>query len=96
MVNCIHFHGLKCHFCEFLSEIGAEKSDLPYLVQWLSSTKILLKYFDLRAKIEIFLNEKEPLLKTKIVFFWGGDVFGYICGIQKFPGQGSNPPTPQK
>ena len=68
MVHCIHFHGFNHHFCEFLSEIEAKKPDLPYHteVQWLSSNELLLKFFELRAKTEIFLNEKEPLSATII------------------------------
>ncbi|XP_033606232.1 general transcription factor II-I repeat domain-containing protein 2B isoform X1 [Cryptotermes secundus] len=69
-VNFIRSRGLNHrHFRDFLSEVEAEYPDLPYhtAVRWLSSRKVLLRFFELRAEIEIFLNEKkrpQPLLSN--------------------------------
>lgn len=62
--NFICSHGLKCHqLRELSSEIEAEYLGLTYptAVLCLSSGKVLLYYFELRAQIEIFPNEKNHL-----------------------------------
>lgn len=67
-VNFIRSRGLNHRqFRQFLSELEADYSDLPYHteVRWLSKGKVLLRFFELRDVIEIFLNEKnspQPLL----------------------------------
>ncbi|GFY62360.1 general transcription factor II-I repeat domain-containing protein 2 [Trichonephila inaurata madagascariensis] len=48
-------------FREFIEEIGENVCDLPYhtVVRWLSCGKVLERFFELRAEIEIFLNVKQ-------------------------------------
>ncbi|UYV69630.1 EPM2AIP1 [Cordylochernes scorpioides] len=58
-VNFIRSFGLNHRqFRQFIAEIG--DTDLPYhtAVRWLSCGKVLQRFFELRAVIEIFLNEK--------------------------------------
>ncbi|UYV78931.1 EPM2AIP1 [Cordylochernes scorpioides] len=58
-VNFIRSFGLNHRqFRQFIAEIG--ETDLPYhtAVRWLSCGKVLQRFFELRAVIEIFLNEK--------------------------------------
>ncbi|UYV78542.1 hypothetical protein LAZ67_16001943 [Cordylochernes scorpioides] len=53
-------------FRQFIAEIG--ETDLPYYtaVRWLSCGKVLQRFFELRAVIEIFLNEKHrPLTELQ-------------------------------
>ncbi|PNF32729.1 hypothetical protein B7P43_G11587 [Cryptotermes secundus] len=53
-VNFIRSRGLNHRqFRDFLSEVEAEYPDLPYhtAVRWLSSGKVLLRFFELRAEI---------------------------------------------
>ncbi|GFR31129.1 general transcription factor II-I repeat domain-containing protein 2 [Trichonephila clavata] len=53
-------------FRQFIEEIG--ENDLPYhtAVRWLSCGKVLQRFFELRAVIEIFLNEKHrPLTELQ-------------------------------
>ncbi|UYV67259.1 EPM2AIP1 [Cordylochernes scorpioides] len=53
-------------FRQFIAEIG--ETDLPYhtAVRWLSCGKVLQRFFELRAVIEIFLNEKHrPLTELQ-------------------------------
>ncbi|PNF15523.1 hypothetical protein B7P43_G16685 [Cryptotermes secundus] len=89
-VNFIRSRGLNHRqFGDFLSEVEAEYPDLPYhtAVRWLSSGKILLRFFELRAEIEIFLNEKkrpQPLLSNtewlwKLAF--AADIMGFLNGF---------------
>lgn len=68
-VSFIRSRGLKHRNLSL--EIEAEYSDLPYHtpVRWLSNGKVLLRFFDLREVIEIFLNEKncpQPLLSMNL------------------------------
>ncbi|KAI5152557.1 hypothetical protein ENBRE01_2918, partial [Enteropsectra breve] len=68
IVNFIRARGLNHReFRNFLLEIDAEYPDLPYhtAVRWLSKGKVLKRFFELRAEIDIFLKEKnnsQPLL----------------------------------
>jgi hypothetical protein len=66
-VNYIRSHALNHRqFREFIEEIG--ENDLPYYtaVRWLSCGKVLTRFFELRAIIEIFLNEKNrPLAELQ-------------------------------
>ena len=86
-VNFIRSRGLNHRqFRDFLSEMEAEYPDLPYhtAVRWLSSGKVLLRFFEPREEIEIFLNEKnrpEPLLSNtewlwKLAF--AADIIGFL------------------
>ncbi|UYV63476.1 hypothetical protein LAZ67_2004175 [Cordylochernes scorpioides] len=53
-------------FRQFIAEIG--ETDLPYhtAVRWLSCGKVLQRFFELRAVIEIFFNEKHrPLTELQ-------------------------------
>ncbi|XP_023724818.1 general transcription factor II-I repeat domain-containing protein 2 [Cryptotermes secundus] len=88
-VNFIRSRGLNHRqFRDFLSEVEAEYPDLPYhtAVRWLSSGKVLLRFFELR-EIEIFLNEKkrpQPLLSNtewlwKLAF--AADIMGFLNGF---------------
>ncbi|GFS55224.1 general transcription factor II-I repeat domain-containing protein 2 [Trichonephila inaurata madagascariensis] len=57
VVNFIRSTGLNHrHFREFIGE-----NNLPYhiAVRWLSCGKVLKRFFELRAEIEFFLNEKQ-------------------------------------
>ncbi|GFR29127.1 general transcription factor II-I repeat domain-containing protein 2B [Trichonephila clavata] len=63
-VNFITSFGLNHQ--QFIEEIG--ENDLPYhtAVRWLSCGKVLQRFFELRAVIEIFLNEKHrPLTELQ-------------------------------
>ncbi|GFQ74060.1 general transcription factor II-I repeat domain-containing protein 2B [Trichonephila clavata] len=63
-VNFIRSFGLNHR--QFLEEIG--ENDLPYhtAVRWLSCGKVLQRFFELRAVIEIFFNEKHrPLTELQ-------------------------------
>ncbi|XP_035222492.1 general transcription factor II-I repeat domain-containing protein 2B-like [Stegodyphus dumicola] len=66
-VNFIRSFGLNPRqFRQFIEEIG--ENDLPYhtTVRWLSCGKVLQRFFELRAVIEIFLNEKHrPLTELQ-------------------------------
>ncbi|UYV68145.1 EPM2AIP1 [Cordylochernes scorpioides] len=66
-VNFIRSFGLNHRqFRQFIAEIG--ETDLPYhtAVRWLSCEKVLQRFFELRAVIEIFLNEKHrPLTELQ-------------------------------
>ncbi|UYV79224.1 EPM2AIP1, partial [Cordylochernes scorpioides] len=66
-VNFIRSFGLNHRkFRQFIAEIG--EADLPYhtAVRWLSCGKVLQRFFELRAVIEIFLNEKHrPLTELQ-------------------------------
>ncbi|GFR33622.1 general transcription factor II-I repeat domain-containing protein 2 [Trichonephila clavata] len=66
-VNFIRSFGLNHRqFRQFIEEIG--ENDLPYhtAVRWLSCGKVLQRLFELRAVIEIFLNEKHrPLTELQ-------------------------------
>ncbi|UYV75705.1 EPM2AIP1 [Cordylochernes scorpioides] len=66
-VNFIRSFGLNHRqFRQFIAEIG--ETDLPYhtAVRWLSCGKVLQRFFELRAVIEIFLNEKHrPLTELQ-------------------------------
>ncbi|UYV80144.1 EPM2AIP1 [Cordylochernes scorpioides] len=66
-VNFIRSFGLNHRqFRQFIAEIG--ETDLPYhtAVRWLSCGKVLQRFFELRAAIEIFLNEKHrPLTELQ-------------------------------
>lgn len=66
-VNFIRSFGLNHRqFRQFIEEIG--ENDLPYhtAVRWLSCGKVLQRFFELRAVIEIFLNEKHrPLTQLQ-------------------------------
>ncbi|GFQ93767.1 general transcription factor II-I repeat domain-containing protein 2B [Trichonephila clavata] len=66
-VNFIRSFGLNHRqFRQFIEEIG--EKDLPYhtAVRWLSCVKVLQRFFELRAVIEIFLNEKHrPLTELQ-------------------------------
>ncbi|GFQ99871.1 proteinral transcription factor ii-i repeat domain-containing protein 2a [Trichonephila clavata] len=66
-VNFIRSFGLNHRqFRQFIEEIG--ETDLPYhtVVSWLSCGKVLQRFFELRAVIEIFLNEKHrPLTELQ-------------------------------
>ena len=86
-VNFIRSRGLNHRqFRAFLLEIEAEYPDLPYhtAVRWISTGKVLLRFFELREIIEIFLNEKncpQPLLSNnewlwKLAF--ATDIMGYL------------------
>ncbi|XP_050516134.1 general transcription factor II-I repeat domain-containing protein 2-like [Diabrotica virgifera virgifera] len=67
IVNFIRPFGLNHRqFRQFIAEIG--ETDLPYhtAVRWLSCGKVLQRFFELRAVIEIFLNEKHrPLTELQ-------------------------------
>ncbi|CAL1278657.1 unnamed protein product [Larinioides sclopetarius] len=66
-VNFIRSLGLNHRqFRQFIEEIG--ENDLPYhtAVRWVSCGKVLQRFFELRAVIEIFLNEKHrPLTELQ-------------------------------
>ncbi|UYV83924.1 EPM2AIP1 [Cordylochernes scorpioides] len=66
-VNFIRSFGLNHRqFRQFIAEIG--ETDLPYhtALRWLSCGKVLQRFFELRAVIEIFLNEKHrPLTELQ-------------------------------
>ncbi|UYV75067.1 EPM2AIP1 [Cordylochernes scorpioides] len=66
-VNFIRSFGLNHRqFRQFIAEIG--ETDLPYhtAVCWLSCGKVLQRFFEFRAVIEIFLNEKHrPLTELQ-------------------------------
>ncbi|UYV72933.1 EPM2AIP1 [Cordylochernes scorpioides] len=66
-VNFIRSFGLNHRqFRQFIAEIG--ETDLPYhtAVRWLSCGKVLQRFFELRAVIGIFLNEKHrPLTELQ-------------------------------
>ncbi|GFQ66067.1 SCAN domain-containing protein 3 [Trichonephila clavata] len=66
-VNFIRSFGLNHRqFRQFIEEIG--ENDLPYhtAVHWLSCGKVLQRFFELRAVIEIILNEKHrPLTELQ-------------------------------
>ncbi|XP_050500946.1 general transcription factor II-I repeat domain-containing protein 2B-like [Diabrotica virgifera virgifera] len=66
-VNFIRSFGLNHRqFRQFIAEIG--ETDLPYhtAIRWLSCGKVLQRFFELRAVIEIFLNEKHrPLTELQ-------------------------------
>ncbi|UYV73035.1 EPM2AIP1, partial [Cordylochernes scorpioides] len=66
-VNFIRSFGLNHRqFRQFIAEIG--ETDLPYhtAVRWLSCGKVLQRFFELPAVIEIFLNEKHrPLTELQ-------------------------------
>ncbi|UYV72726.1 EPM2AIP1 [Cordylochernes scorpioides] len=66
-VNFIRSFGLNHRqFRQFIAEIG--ETELPYhtAVRWLSCGKVLQRFFELRAVIEIFLNEKHrPLTELQ-------------------------------
>lgn len=60
-VNYIRSHGLNHRqFQQYLSEVEAEYGDVLYHteVRWLSRGKVLKRFFDLRAEIRSFLDEK--------------------------------------
>ncbi|KAI5150109.1 hypothetical protein ENBRE01_1306 [Enteropsectra breve] len=86
-VNFIRARGLNHReFRNFLLEIDAEYPDLPYhtAVRWLSKGKVLKRFFELRAEIDIFLKEKnnsQPLLSDnewiwKLAFT--ADILSYL------------------
>ncbi|UYV63240.1 EPM2AIP1 [Cordylochernes scorpioides] len=66
-VNFIRSFGLNHRqFRQFIAEIG--ETDLPYhtAVRWLSCGKVLQRFFELRAVIEFFFNEKHrPLTELQ-------------------------------
>ncbi|XP_071037122.1 protein FAM200A-like [Parasteatoda tepidariorum] len=58
-VNFIRSFGLNHRqFRQFIAEIGENDSPYHTAVRWLSCGKVLQRFFELRAVIEIFLNEK--------------------------------------
>jgi len=86
-INFIRSHGLRHRqFREFLLEIEAEYPDLPYhtAVRWLSNGKVLLRFFELREPIEIFLNHNNypQTLFTDDEWLWklafAADIVGYL------------------
>ncbi|UYV75527.1 EPM2AIP1 [Cordylochernes scorpioides] len=75
-VNFIRSFGLNHRqFRQFIAEIG--ETDLPYhtAVRWLSCGRVLQRFFELRAVIEIFLNEKHRPL-TELLLRSRADVSG--------------------
>ena len=73
VVNFIRSHALiHRHFQTFLKEIDAECSDLPYhtAVGWLSCGKVLLRFYNLRKEINLFLRDKnktDPILSNPVL-----------------------------
>lgn len=60
-VNFIRSHSLTHRqFKNFLAEIDSEYQDVPYHceVRWLSRGKVLERFFQLRAEIDIFMTDK--------------------------------------
>ena len=68
-------------FQTFLKEIDADYSDLPYhtTVRWLSCDKVLLRFYNLRKEINLFLTDKNkadsilsnPVWVSKLSFLMG-------------------------
>ena len=61
VVNFIRNHGLNHRlFQAFLEEIDSDFCDLPYYtaVRWLSCGKVLLRFYNLRREIDLFLTEQ--------------------------------------
>ena len=56
-----------CQFQSFLSERNTQNKDLVYHshARWLNRGKIWQRFLSLLEEIEIFLQEKGPILKTK-------------------------------
>ena len=71
-VNFIRSHALiHRQFQTFLKEIDAEYSDLSYhtAVRWLSCGKVLLRFYNLRKEINLFLTDKnktDPILSNPV------------------------------
>ena len=89
-VNFIRSHAsTHRQFQIFLKEIDAEYSDLPYrtAIRWLSCGKVLLRFYNLRKEINLFLTDKnkgmflESLSQRNLQYLkrgWGGFLKSHI------------------
>ena len=73
-VNFIRSHALIHRQFQTFKEIDAEYSDLPYhkAVRWLSCGKVLLRFYNLRKEINLFLTERIKLTQS----------YQILCGCQ--------------